>query len=249
MARDSQRDLPTGITPKLRKQGAKSVPVTMADGTPVYRVRLWDPILKRQIERTAMGLDAAKELLADFNDTKRRPGRLRAEHVRFFDVAARYLVAYRVKRDGTARPKSSLAKERTCLNVYILPALGNAWIGDLDLPELNATIRHLTLQDGTPASGSTKSTVASVLRRLFAWAREERIIPVNPALELRTGWGASVRRRVIIPSIPQVLRLADALDRFKPGLGTWRWSWPSPACGGRKRSRSRWATSTWTGSP
>ena len=122
---------------------------------------------------------------------------------------------------GTAapRPKSSLAKERTCLNVYILPAFGNAWIGDLDLPELNATIRHLTLQDGTPASGSTKSTVASVVRRPFAWAREERIIPVNPALELRTGWGASVRRRVIIPSIPQVLRLAAALDGFKLGLG------------------------------
>ena len=128
-------------------------------------------------------------------------------------------MAYRVKRDGTARPKSSLAKERTCLNVYILPALGNAWIGDLDLPELNATIRHLTLQDGSLASGSTKGTVASVLRRLFAWAREERIIPVNPALELRTGWGGSVRRRVIIPSIPQVLRLAQALDLFKAGLG------------------------------
>ncbi len=134
-------------------------------------------------------------------------------------MAARYLVAYRVKRDGAPRPKSSLAKERTCLNVYILPAFGNAWIGDLDLPELNATIRHLTLQDGTPASGSTKSTVASVVRRPFAWAREERIIPVNPALELRTGWGASVRRRVIIPSIPQVLRLAAALDGFKLGLG------------------------------
>ena len=52
-----------------------------------------------------------------------------------------------------------------------------------------------------------------------ARAREERIIPANPALELRTGWGASVRRRVIIPSIPQVLRLSAALDRFKPGLG------------------------------
>jgi integrase len=91
--------------------------------------------------------------------------------------------------------------------------------GDLDLPELNATVRGLTLQDGRPASGSTKSTVASVLRRLFAWAREERIIPANPTLELRTGWGGSVRRRVIIPSIPQVLRLAAALDTFKPGLG------------------------------
>jgi integrase len=219
MSRDGRRDLPKGITPKLRKQGTKRVPVTTSDGTPVYRVRLWDPVLKRQIERTAEGLDAAQKLLADFNETKRRPGRLQAEHTRFADVSARYLVAYRVKRDGTPRPKSSLAKERTCLNVYILPALGNAWMGDLDLPELNATIRHLTLEDGSPASGSTKSTVASVLRRLFAWAREERIIPVNPALELRTGWGGSMRRRALIPSIPQVLRLAEALDKFKPGLG------------------------------
>jgi len=219
MTRDGRRDLPKGITPKLRKHGSRSVPVTTADGTPVYRVRLWDPVLKRQIERTAEGLDAAKKLLADFNEAKRRPGRLQAEHTRFAEVAARYLIVYRVKRDGTPRPKSSLAKERTCLNVYILPALGNAWIGDLDLPQLNTTIRNLTLQDGSPASGSTKSTVASVLRRVFAWAREERIIPSNPALELRTGWGGSVRRRVIIPSIPQVLRLAEALDRFKPGLG------------------------------
>ena len=137
MIRDGRRDLPKGITPKLRKHGTRSVPVTTADGTPVYRVRLWDPVLKRQIERTAEGLDAAKKLLADFNEAKRRPGRLQAEHIRFADVAARYLVAYKIKRDGTPRPKSSLAKERTCLNVYILPALGNAWIGDLDLPELN----------------------------------------------------------------------------------------------------------------
>ena len=219
MAKDGRRDLPKGVTPRLRTQGGARLPVITEDGTPVCRVRLWNPVLKRQIERTAEGLDAAKKLLEEFNEAKRRPGRLQAERVRFADVAARYLVAYRVKRDGTARPKSSLAKERTCLNVYILPALGNAWVGDLDLPELNATVRHLTLQDGSPASGSTKSTVASVLRRLFAWAREERIIPANPALELRTGWGGSVRRRVIIPSIPQVIRLAQALDVFKPGLG------------------------------
>jgi integrase len=219
MSRADRRDLPAGITPKYRTINGKRAPVTTPGGTQVYRVRLWDPVLKRQIEKTAAGLEAAKKLLEDFNETKRRPGRLTAEHVRFVDVAARYLVAYRTKRDGTPRPKSSLAKERTCLNVYILPALGNAWIGDLDLPELNALIRDLTLRDGTPASGNTKSTVAAVVRRLFAWAREERIIPFNPALELRTGWGASVRRRVVIPSIPQVLRLAAAMDHFKPGLG------------------------------
>jgi integrase len=219
MPRDSRRDLPKGITPKLRKQGAKMVPVVGRVGVPVYRVRVWDSVLKRQIERTAEGLEAAKALLDSLNDTQRRPARLLAERVRFVDVAARYLVAYRVKRDGTPRPKSSLAKERTFLNVYLIPSLGNAWIGDLDLPELNDAIRGMTLKDGTPASGSTKSTAASVLRRLFAWAREERIIPANPALELRTGWGGSVRRRVLIPSIPQVIRLAEALDHFKHCLG------------------------------
>jgi integrase len=186
---------------------------------PVYRVRVWDSVLKRQIERTAGGLEAAKALLESLNDMQRRPARLLAKRVRFVDVAARYLVAYRAKRDGTSRPKSSLAKERTFLNVYLIPSLGNAWIGDLDLPELNDTIRGMTLKDGIPASGSTKSTAASVLRRLFAWAREERIIPANPVLELRTGWGGSVRRRVLIPSIPQVVRLAEALDHFKHGLG------------------------------
>ena len=219
MSNGSPRDLPTGITPKMRKQGGKTVHATSADGTPLYRVRVWDSVTKRQIERIVEGLETAKELLAEFNEARRRPGRLTAEKVRVTEVAARYLVAYKTKRDGTPRPKSSLAKERHCLNNYLLPTLGNAWIGDLDLPDLNATIRDLKLQDGTSASGSTKSTVASVLRRLFAWAREERIIPANPALELRTGWGGSMRRKVIIPSIPQVLRLAAALDHFKPGLG------------------------------
>ncbi len=41
----------------------------------------------------------------------------------------------------------------------------------------------------------------------------------NASLIVSVGWGGSIRRRVIIPSIPQVLRLAEALDRFKPGLG------------------------------
>ena len=219
MPKNTPGDLPKGITPKTRNRDGKSMQATDAAGTPIYRVRVWDSVLQKQIERNVTGLDAAKQLLAEFGEAKKRPGRLQAEHVRFIEVAERYLKAYRTKRDGTPRPKSSLAKERTCLNVYILPVLGNAWIGDLDLPELNTTVRSLTLQDGQPASGSTKSTVASVIRRLFAWAREERIIPVNPALELRTGWGGSIRRRVIIPSIPQVLRLAGALDKFKPGLG------------------------------
>jgi len=34
---------------------------------------------------------------------------------------------------------TAVAKEHPCLNVYILLITGNAWIGDLHLPDLNAT--------------------------------------------------------------------------------------------------------------
>jgi hypothetical protein len=127
MAANGRRDLlRPGTTPKMRTINGHRERVVTSDGTPVYRVRCWDPILKRQIERTAEGLESAEQLLADFNEAKRRPRRYQAEKARFVDVAARYLVAYRTKRHGTPRPKSSLAKERTCLNTYILPVLGNA---------------------------------------------------------------------------------------------------------------------------
>jgi hypothetical protein len=58
---------------------------------------------KKQIERTAEGLDAAKQFPAEFNEAKRRPGRLQAERIRFTEAAARYLVAHKTKRDGTPR--------------------------------------------------------------------------------------------------------------------------------------------------
>jgi len=220
MAGKGKSELPQGITRKTRNVGGVQQPVTTAEGVPVFRVRVWDSILKKQVERIVAGLEDAEALLTEYQDAKRtRPGRLQAQRIRFVDVAARYVVAYKTKRDGSPRPKSSVAKERSVLNAYLLPTLGQAWIGDLDLPELNECIRDLRLQNGKPASGNTKSTSAAVLRRMFTWAREERIVTVNPALELRTGWGASLRRRVVIPSIPQVLRLAEALDQFKPGLG------------------------------
>jgi hypothetical protein len=46
-----------------------------------------------------------------------------------------------------------------------------------------------------------------------------------------------VRRRVIIPSIPQVLRLGEALDHFKPGIGDVAMSCRLLACAGKKRSQ------------
>lgn len=95
MPKSTPGDLPKGITPKMRNRAGKSVQATSSDGTPIYRVRVWDSVLQKQIERNVVGLDAAKDLLSEFNEAKRRPGRLQAEHVRFIEVAERYLVAYR----------------------------------------------------------------------------------------------------------------------------------------------------------
>ena len=91
--RKATRVIFRGHYPEDTHENGKVVPVVTEDGT-LYRVRVWDAVLKKQIERTAEGLDAAKQLLEEFNEAKRRPGHLQAERVRFTEVAARYLVAY-----------------------------------------------------------------------------------------------------------------------------------------------------------
>jgi hypothetical protein len=58
----------------------------------------------------------------------------------------------------------------------------------------------------------------------------------------------SVRRRVIIPSIPQVVRLAQALDLFKPGLGDVAMVLAFTGRGGRRLWPCLLATSASTGS-
>ena len=73
MSKGNPRDLPRGITQKTRTKNGKPVPVVTEDGTPVYRVRVWDAVLKKQIERTAEGLDAAKQLLEEFNEPSTAP--------------------------------------------------------------------------------------------------------------------------------------------------------------------------------
>lgn len=211
-------ELPEHVKPLMRTRDGKRVHATAPDGTPMYRIRIRNPLTHQQIERHAAGIDRAKEIVAEIQESW-RPKKSSKERVKFHEVCQRYIKAYKTKRDGTERPLSSVRKEITYLNCYILPVLGDAWIDEIDLPDLYDTVEAAVLLDGSSASPATKGGAASVLRRVFAWARVRRIIDVNPALELPTGWGSTMRRRVLIPSIPQVMRLAQALDTFKPGLG------------------------------
>jgi hypothetical protein len=59
--------------------------------------------------------------------------------------------------------------------------------------------------------GGAKSTLASVIRRMFAWAHEERIIRANPALELclRTAAGVGKLRRLGLAGQVVKVRIAE----------------------------------------
>ena len=100
MPKGIPQKLPTGIAPKTGTRNGKTVPVVTEDGTPVYRVRVRDAVLGKQVERVVEGLDAAKAVLAEFKDAKRRPGRIQAERIKFVDVAAR--TSCRTRPSGTA---------------------------------------------------------------------------------------------------------------------------------------------------
>jgi integrase len=215
---DEPEELPEHVKPLMRtmRDGTR-VQSTAPDGTLMYRVRVRDPLTHNQIERHAAGLDRAKDIVKELTDGKRP--KAERDKLKFREVCLRYLEVYKTKRDGTERPLSSVRKEVTYLNCYILPTLGDVPIDQIDLPDMYDVIEAMTLLDGSPAAPATKGGAASVVRRVFAWARIRRLIDVNPALELPTGWGNTTRRRVLIPSIPQVMRLAQALDHFKPGLG------------------------------
>ena len=65
MSKGSPRNLPKGITPKTRTKDGKAVPVVTKDGTPVYRVRVWDAVLKRQVERTASETGGRRDVRED----------------------------------------------------------------------------------------------------------------------------------------------------------------------------------------
>jgi hypothetical protein len=217
MARSGQRDLSARShrqDPPHRRRDRPGYKRVRHGAIPV---RMWDPILRKQIGRLTAGLDAAEQVLADSNAAKHgraayKPRTSGSPTRRPATLSLTGTSAMGPRGSSPRSPRNRPASTSTC------SPLGNAWIGDLDLPELNAVLRKLTLCDGTPASGGTKSAVAAVLRRMFAWAREQCIILVNPGLELRSGWGSSARRKVI-PSIQQVLRLAAAIDHFKPCLG------------------------------
>lgn len=195
--------------------------VTNRDGEAIYRVRVWNPKLRVQIEEKVAGF-AAAVTRQDELERQIAAGRAVAadpERLTLDEVFARYIKWYKTKPDGTARPLTSVSNDYDRYTIYVRPTLGNAYVADLDLPDLHDLLEGLTKKNGEPVAASTRSDVAGTLKRMWRYARLRRYVTVNVAVELQTGWGGKVRRRHIIPSLPTVERQAELFEAIRAGSG------------------------------
>jgi integrase len=224
------RQIGVGIVPKQsegpkpfmrRNPATNKMEQVLDEGTPVYRVRIWDPVVKKQHEEHITGREAAQTRWRELQGSRvARPNkRLVPEQMTVSQAAARFLEAYKTDDAGGARPRATVKKVGYMLFGYVVPEIGHVRIDYIDLPDLNDIVRNMVKLDGGPASPGSKATLAGAIRSMWKWAREERLIAVNHALELKTGFGAPARRRVVIPSLPLVERQAEVMEGCQAGLG------------------------------
>lgn len=194
---------------------------TNEDGVPIYRVRIWDSVVKAQHEEKVAGRVAALTRWQELLGAKvARPNqRLSQEQVSVLEAAKRFIEEYKTKLNGEPRPRATVKKVSTMIFGYVTPKLGHVMMDYVDLPDLSDIVENMELLDGSPASPGSKSTLAGAIRSMWKWARKRRLVKTNVALELETGFGAPARRRIVIPSLPMVERQAETMESYQAGLG------------------------------
>jgi len=198
-------------------------------GQPGWRLRAYDPRTDRQPEKNFYGTyeQAAIELERWRQEltASAQPLRSGAHAMRLSTWAVQWLkdYAWLVRpvgaNSGVRRRETTWRNARSATMSYILPALADRTLASLSYQDCYAFIAGLRVDDGQKeAAPATKASVASFLRIMLADAEKAGVVGRNPAAGLPTRWGAG-RRRLVIPSIVQVERLAEAMDAIWPGRG------------------------------
>lgn len=189
--------------------------------TPLYRVRIWDATVKREHQELVAGRQAALDKWHELQGRRvaRPDRRIAPEKLDLNTAVGRFIAEYKTRPDGTPRPRATVKKVSTMLYGQVVPVLGHIQMDHIDLPDLSDIVEGMELLDGSPASPGSKSTLAGAIRSFYKWARKRRLVAVNVALELETGYGAPARRRIVIPSLPLVERQAEVMESFQSGLG------------------------------
>lgn len=198
-------------------------------GLPGWRLRAYDPRTDRQpeknfygtYEQAAIELERWRQELA----ATAQPLRTGAHNMRVATWAVQWLkdYAWLVRPEGAnpgvRRRETTWRNAKSATMSYILPALADRTLASLTYQDCYGYIAGLRVEGGTrEAAPATKASVASFLRIMLGDAQRAGVLRGNPAAGLPTRWGTG-RRRLVIPSIAQVERLAEAMDAVWPGRG------------------------------
>ena len=66
MTKKNEAALPRGVYRKMRTVKGVQVHATSKEGEPLFRVRVWDNGAKKQVEEVVAGLEAAKDVVAEY---------------------------------------------------------------------------------------------------------------------------------------------------------------------------------------
>ena len=200
-----------------------------------WRVIVYDGALGKQVERLAVGLTEARRLreVLRANVAAAKPGNGPAHAASLAEPGQRHAGAsvqaltvnqwaplflryYAVTRDGSPRPATSMESASQRLERYILPFIGDRTMESLTLAELEDMIANLRKVNGDPLAQSSKESVSSTLKTVWALAKRRGVIDVNAAADLPTSWGgaAASSRRLIKPSLTAVDALAGAMGEL-----------------------------------
>lgn len=217
------------------KQPGKPVPYkrnneqVTRDGKPGWRLRAFDRRTGRQPEKNFYGTyEQATVELARWRDElaqAAQPVLVDARNIRVSAYAVQWLAdyAWKVKpvgqNPGVLRAETTWKNAKANLSAYILPTLAARRLADLTYKDCYELVAGLRVEGGTQeAAPTTKSTVASFLRVMLADANKAGLLRSNPAAALPTSWGKR-SKKLVIPSITQVEKLATAMERIWPGRG------------------------------
>ncbi len=223
---------------------------TDAKGRPGWRLRYSDPRSGRQPERTFYGTyaEAVREL-ASFETAATGATvvpAVRLKTITLEDWAVEWLRMRKWRHapeganPGELRPHSTFAKDRSVVQAYLLPGLGRRTrLRSVTLQQLPQWIAGLTLLDDTgergpdPMMPSAKRTVSNVTKSFFRDAARELGLTPNPAEGPPSTWGTDTSdRRILVPHLGDVEKLARALDELWP-LPSWARDLYGPAGEGR----------------
>ncbi len=191
-----------------------------------WRIRVWDHKAHKRVERWVYGDEAEavvaltllqKEIDDKVSATTKPPSTVG-------ELANAYLGWYQYREPptvknprGKKRPFPTFEKENNIVALYVLPALGPATkIRAVSHTTCVTSITDLELKDGSPASGSTKETAASTMKKMFKYAVLQGWLTANPAAAVPAVWSDGARKRVAIPSMLQAERIARILDGYGP---------------------------------